>query len=336
MNLLAASLPRLASLGLVLLSLSPGSLRGQTTVGPDYVTFYTEPNFKGEALTVAAGASVPNLDTMTRPSGLPWTFAISSVAVSGQAKATVYTASEFRGEGLEITRSIPDLYAAPRRQSVGATWDRAIAAINVIGPTRVTPPPPTVVQMPPPQNVVVVAPPPPTIVEVRPRLTPRQADEIVQHAYVDVLNRPADSEGLRTYRERILREGWSERQIVEALQRSAEARNTNADVAITRMYREVLGRDPDAGGLNHYRQLWREGWTQGRIRDDMRRSPEGRDAGVRNAITRAYRELLGRDPDPDGLANYERLMRDRGFSERDLRQSIMNSEEYRKKHPRGR
>ena len=46
---------------------------------------------------------------------------------------------------------------------------------------------------------------------------------------------------------------------------------------------------------------------------------------------RAYRDVLGRDPDPAGYANYERLMRERGYTERDIRRALMNGEEYRAK-----
>jgi hypothetical protein len=128
-----------------------------------------------------------------------------------------------------------------------------------------------------------------------------------------------------------MHEGWSERQVIEQLQRSSEARSVNADEAIRRAYREVLGRDPDANGLAHYRSKWRDGWTQGQIRDDLRRSHEGRDNNIRNAITRAYNDLLGREPDPAGYANYERLMRERGYTERDIRGAIMAGDEYKQK-----
>src|SRR5436190_19410330 len=85
-----------------------------TTLSPDRVTFYTEPNFKGDALTIEAGAQVENLETMRRENQRPWTFAISSVLVEGSAKAIVNSLAGFRGDRLEITRSIADLYGEPR------------------------------------------------------------------------------------------------------------------------------------------------------------------------------------------------------------------------------
>ena len=312
-------------------------------VNPDHVTFFTEPNFRGESLIVEAGASVENLDRMLRANQKPWTASISSVQVDGAARATVFSGPGFSGDRIEITRSLADLYAEPRGRDGGATWDRSIASLSVTGPPRAIvnqPPPaplPPVRQEPPPTTVVIVPPqhppPPPPIVlrEVRPRLDRRTAEAIVQRAYRDVLDRSADPEGLRTYRDRLMLEGWSERQVIEQLQRGGEARSIKPDEAITKIYRDVLGRDPDANGLAHYRAKWRQGWTQGQIRDDLRRSNEGRDSKVRDAITRAYREVLGREPDPVGYATYERAMRERGYTERDIRRALMSGDEYRQK-----
>ena len=299
----------------------------QRPVSPDHVTFYTEPNFKGDALTVEAGASVASLDTLQRPNGRPWTCAISSVRVAGNARAVVYTGVEFSGERLEIVRDVADLYAERRPGSARGTWDRSIASASIAGPPRTIVTAPVA---PPPQTVYVQpSPPPPVVVPGRPVYSRREAEAVITRAYLEVLDRRPDSDGLRHYREILLRDGWSERDLIRHLQRSAEARAVNPDEAIARLYREVLGRDPDPHGLAHYRQKWREGWTRNAIREDLRRSREGRDVQIRNTITSAYREILGRDPDPGGYANYERLMREGRMSDRQLRDALRNSEEAR-------
>jgi hypothetical protein len=339
----ATTLPFLArTLIACLLWISVGQAQPATTqpLSPDRVTFYTEPNFKGEALTVEAGASVETLDRLTRTATQrPWTYAISSIRVEGAARATVFSGAGYSGDRLDVSRDVSDLYSVQRGINSGSTWDRAIASLSVAGPQR------TVVTQPapaprypaePPTTVYVVPtppPPPPVVVrEVRPpRLDRREAEAIVQRAFREVLNRPADPEGLRTYRDRLMNEGWTERRIIEQLQRSSEARGINADEAIRQAYQDVLGRDPDASGFANYRSKWRAGWTQGQIRDDLRRSQEGRQTYVKNAITRAYRELLGREPDAAGFANYERLMRDKGFSEHDVREAIKSGDEYRQR-----
>ena len=51
-----------------------GLAQGQPATGnlsPDRITFYTEPNFRGEALVVEAGASVTNLEQMRRADQRP-------------------------------------------------------------------------------------------------------------------------------------------------------------------------------------------------------------------------------------------------------------------------
>ena len=300
----------------------------------DAVVFFTEPNFQGEALRVEAGARVEDLATLRRANQQPWRGAISSVRIEGAARATVASAPGFRGERLEIAASIPDLYAQPMG---GQTWDRAIAAIEVRGPTY-APPAPTYPDRGPGTVVVVPAPPPPPRVVIveppRPRIDRRTAERMVEHAYREVLDRPADPTGLRTYRDRLMQEGWSQQEVIQQLQRSPEARAIQPEAAIRRLYREVLGRDADPAGLAHYRAKWREGWTQGQIREDLRRSQEGRGRNVREIITRAYREVLGRDPDPAGMANYERQMREKGLTERDLRRALMSGDEYRQRQRR--
>jgi hypothetical protein len=295
--------------------------------------FYAEPNFQGASLVVEAGASVPDLATMRRNDGTRWTF--SSVRLEGGARATVSSAPNFSGDRIEIGGDVADLFSLPRNGGAG-TWDQSIAAIAVTGPGRPSAQPspalpPPVAGGPSEVSVGIGIGVGPSRPAARPRYDARTADLIVQRAYREVLDRAADPEGLRTYRQRLMFEGWSERDVIAHLQRSPEARAVSADAAITNAYREVLGRDPDANGLAHYRAKWREGWTQGQIRDDLRRSNESRNTQYRVVITRAFRDLLGREPDAAGYATYERLMRERHYTERDIRAAIMDSPEYRQR-----
>lgn len=267
---LASPLHRLAFWLLCAVGCSVAGL-AQAPSNPNRVTFYTEPNFRGEALAVEAGASVADLGTMTRPSNQPWALAISSIKVEGDARALVYSGRGFSGERLEVRASIADLYGEQRG---GGTWDRAIASVTVSGTQMhvATPPPQVVVRQPPPSHVVVVPPPPPPVR----RIDMRTVDNMIYQAYREVLRRNPDPDGLRTYRHRIIHEGWSMDQVIAQLQRSSEARNVDPRAAITQAYREVLGRDPDPQGMAHYLSKWRDGWTQGQIRDDLRRSAEFR------------------------------------------------------------
>lgn len=52
----------------------------------------------------------------------------------------------------------------------------------------------------------------------------------------------------------------------------------------------------------------------------------------RPVVREAYEEILGREPDPQGLDGYDRLM-NRGLSEADMRESLLRSTEYAIKNP---
>src|SRR4051794_32165623 len=92
------------SIALLTIAFVTSNAQTPQPLSPDRVTFFTEPNFKGEALTIEAGASVENLDRMRRANQGPWTFAISSVRVEGAAQATIFSAPGFTGDRLDVTR----------------------------------------------------------------------------------------------------------------------------------------------------------------------------------------------------------------------------------------
>jgi hypothetical protein len=294
--------------------------------GPiDRATFYAEPNFRGASLAVEIGAAVPDLTQLLRQNEYPWLATIASVRVEGSSVVTVFDGTGFRGHRLEILGSISDLRAIVRGSDGNTTWDRCIASLTVQPregrPAVVVTPP--IPPGPPPTNAAPPPEPP------RPTYTLRSADIVIDQVYRDVLNHEPDPAGRKHYREKLIRDGWTDHDLFEDLRRSPEARALNADSVIVAIYRDVLGRDPDENGLGHYRKLWRDGWTPGRIREDLARSGEGRDRAIRLAITRAYRDTLHRDPDAQGFANYERLLRDKNWSEEQVRASLRDSAEYR-------
>ncbi len=101
-----------------------------------------------------------------------------------------------------------------------------------------------------------------------------------------------------------------------------------AENVVRRVYRDTLFRDPDAEGLQHYRdKLMHEGWTEDMLRSDIRRSGEFHAINPDEVITRAYREVLHRDPDPEGLKHYHQLLTERGWTEPQLRADLLRSSE---------
>jgi hypothetical protein len=73
----------------------------------------------------------------------------------------------------------------------------------------------------------------------------------------------------------------------------------------------------------------KEGWSENDLRAELRRSDEAKDRLAREIVTRAYRELLGRDPDPSGLETYTGFIRKKGWTDQRVRETLKASDEYR-------
>ena len=117
-----------------------------------------------------------------------------------------------------------------------------------------------------------------------------------------------------------------------------------SDDQIRQVYREVLEREADEGGINHYRQQAAKGWTIDQIRNDLMNSNERRaleaskaqaaqqaaaqkDAETTAAIKQAYRDILERDADEGGLAHYKSQIA-KGWTLDQVRQDLLNSNEH--------
>ncbi len=104
-----------------------------------------------------------------------------------------------------------------------------------------------------------------------------EARRIVREAYRQVLDRDPDPSGLEEFVNRVRKDGWTVEKVMAALRHSAEARGTDATEIVKRVYREVLGRDPDASGLEAFRQrILRDGWSEEKLRRALMNSDEYR------------------------------------------------------------
>ena len=107
------------------------------------------------------------------------------------------------------------------------------------------------------------------------------------------------------------------------------------DPAIERAFRAVLNRAPSDYELRRYRMLMQANdWTEADVRRDLRERADYRGLRLRRGVTaeaivqHAYQEILGRDPDPDGLRNYTGKIVNEGWSEWDVRNALRRSDEY--------
>jgi hypothetical protein len=105
-----------------------------------------------------------------------------------------------------------------------------------------------------------------------PLLSASSPTEIVTEAFEDVLGRKPDVSGMRTFRSRVIEDGWTAVDVRNALKRSDEY----ANLVITRSFEDVLGRKPDQGALKTYREKIKRGWTEQDLRKVLRNSEEYR------------------------------------------------------------
>ena len=166
-------------------------------------------------------------------------------------------------------------------------------------------------------------------------------DRVIRRAYEDILHREPDQEGLRHYRVEMLDNGWTEQDVRTALRKSSEhdnVRESSADRIVKRAYQDILGRDPDYNGMVQYRnRIIDDGWDEHDVRQALMKSPEYRQKNAMTRdkaveiVTRAYREVLGRDPDAGGMEGYVQGVLQKHWSEADVARSLRNSDEYRNK-----
>ncbi len=93
-------------------------------------------------------------------------------------------------------------------------------------------------------------------------------------AYEDLLGRKPDDAGLREFRTQMVDKGLSEKKMRAAIKRSEEYKSKGTDAIITRAYQDVLGRKPDSGGLKTFRAKINAGWSEKRLRKELRESEE--------------------------------------------------------------
>jgi hypothetical protein len=226
------------------------------------------------------------------------------VQLEGPIRVTIFQHADFRGSAMWLNRDARDLDTFPIEAGRREAWGRAISSVQV-------------------EALAVGAPP-------FSRWERREAERIVRVNYLDCFGREPDATGIRFYSGRLLDAGWSEPQLRDALRRSPEFRDRDLEAIIRRVYHDVLGRAPDDSGLATYRRSLSRGMTEGEMRVDLARSREGNEKRVRDGITRAYREVLKREPDPGGLESYSKLMLQKNWSESDVRDDLRRSEEFRK------
>jgi hypothetical protein len=220
------------------------------------VILFQHANYEGGALVLYPGETFDNFSGKTFDNGAKLNDGVSSIRVEGNAELFVYTDARFRGDALRLTENVRDLTTRYVKGSVGATWNDRISSAKVEGERGGgyggghNP---------------------------KPRPPHADPEKAINSAFQDLLGRAPSASELRDFRGRFIDNGWDERMLRDFLRTDSHYRSDMANYIIRQAYLEVLGREPDRGGLESYRKkVLNSNWTETDVKDDLRKSAEYR------------------------------------------------------------
>lgn len=215
---------------------------GDRDRGRPRVIVYEHADFRGASLALDPGESLVDLSRRRFPNGAGMNDSISSIRIEGDIDVLVFQDAGFRGGMMRITHSMRNLHDEARG------WNDAISSIRLEGGRRGPPP--------------------------RPDFS--RYDPVIRRVYVEILLREPDDSGLRLYRGRMMDDSWSEVRVRDELRRSSEYRVV-VDRVVTRVHRDLLGRDPDPSARRTYcDRMLRDGWSEEDVRNAIRKGDEYR------------------------------------------------------------
>jgi hypothetical protein len=165
---------------------------GSERTPSDGACFYQDPGFRGEYFCVRSGESMG-----TVPTGM--NDRISSIRLFGSARVKVYQDGRFQGRSTRFNDDVRNL----REEG----WNDLISSLEVRGRESDDR------RYSSGHND-----------RDRDRMTRSQAEDVVRRAYREVLRRDPDS-GSRGYVDKVLRDGWTQRDVESELRKSDEYRN---------------------------------------------------------------------------------------------------------------
>lgn len=152
-------------------------------------------------------------------------------------------------------------------------------------------------------------------------------EDFVRALYVDFLSRNGTSAEVRGHVDLLVY-----RASLPGVISSFSTSNEWLGALIDSYYQSTLGRNADAEGKQNWMNTYRSGWTPARIASAFYASTEfyQRSGNTNRAwITELYRQILGRNPDQQGLEDWKRKA-DRGVPRRDIAYSFFQSYESRR------
>jgi hypothetical protein len=157
------------------------------------------------------------------------------------------------------------------------------------------------------------------------RVTP-QATTYVTGLYNDVLHRPPDPQGLNFWVGQ-LQAGSSVQEVASAFWLSPEHRT----LQVEQYYEQYLHRPADPAGLDFWTRVFTNGGqSEIQVQEGIIASQEFQTANSSNTayVTALYLDILGRPPDPAGLAFWQGQLQS-GASRQQVALGILSSDEAR-------
>lgn len=211
------------------------------------VIVYQDAEYRGDRLVLYPGDSFENLSGLTFADGSRLNDRISSIRVEGGAEVYVHADARFRGAVMRLTESARDLTGRLLPGSVSTSWNDRISSLRVEARRRDEPKSdPDVIIKRAYLDLLGREPDPAGLRDYRSLIIDQGwtgtmvrdnlrrsdefrregADRIVRRAYLDVLGREADPEGLGFYCGKVMEKNWNEGDVRNALRKSDEYRKT--------------------------------------------------------------------------------------------------------------
>ena len=182
--------------------------------------------------------------------------------------------------------------------------------------------------------------------DVNPEVT-----KFVSHFYTDCLDRKGDAEGLNNWTKFLLNKTFDGTDVADGFIFSKEYLNTNPtnEEFIRTLYRTLLSREADQGGLNTWMEYMDNGVSEHFISAHFILSPEFtqlcKDYGILRGnpvltenrdkdydttayVTHVFREALGHDPKVEDLNNWTGFILDHRFTAKELAEAFFLGGEY--------
>ncbi len=237
------------------------------------VVLYSGDNFEGVSVELLPGADVADLGDLSFSDGRKVRDRISSVRIFGGLKVVLYSDSSFSGDEIELADSVARLGRVPRAGDRGS-WDNCVSSVRVSGGRPGWHEGEDRARVDGRRRE-------PDLGRDRPsrHAGPSGADveRLISRAYRELLDREPTGAEIRRQREAVFSQGWGRDEIYDEIRASREFRAKEADRIIDRVYREMLGREPDTvGRAGWIRRLVDKGWSERRFIEEIRNCEEYR------------------------------------------------------------